>query len=276
MLPLWRDQVLIAISPSHLSMLRLRGRLGRYHIVKQHKQEIAAADNIQPTWQPVFDALEARLNEPVWQHAVAKIVISNALTTYQLLPWSETILNADEESQLVRIKMKDVFGANNNNWEVSLAEQRYGHPRLACAMDRDMLKELRQMAVKSKLDIHSIQPHLVSALNYWQKKLLDEQAYFVMMDGKKLSTVYIEKGELKSVRLAQVNEALTGEVLATNMQRERLMNGDANQKVNVYLFAPKKAKVSNSVDVLPKLKRLHLPTNYAINPAGFLASAGLV
>lgn len=275
MLPLWRDQVLVVISPTQLYMLRLRGWFGKRQVVAKFSQTLDMPKPTEANWQPAIDALSAALNESVWHKANMKLVISNSLVRYTLLPWSETILNAEEEQKYVQHKMNEAFGAATGHWDISLAANTYGLARLASTVDSKLLTMLRELAVKNHLNIQSIQPHLVAALNFWQKQLKGKYLHFLVADGEKLCTVYIENGKLTSLRVEQANGTLSDEMVLSNLQREALMNNAVNEMAIAYLFAPKQARVASNAGTLQKLQRLNLPANFMHNPAAFLAAAYL-
>lgn len=275
MLPLWRDQVLIVLSPTQLYMLRLRGYFGKRQVVSKFSQVLNLPKPNEANWQPAIDALTTALKEPIWHKANMKIVISNALVRYTLLPWSETILNAVEEQKFVKHQMNEVFGTAAKNWDISLETNSYGHTRLACGVDSELLVKLRKAAEKSHLNIQSIQPHLITALNFWQKQLKGKHSHFLMADGEKLCNVYIENGQLKSLLVEQANGAPSDEMALSNLQRAALMNDAVNEMAQAYLFTPKQTRVASNAGKLQKLQRLNLPINYMHNPAAFLAAAHL-
>lgn len=275
MLPLWRDQVLVVITPTQLCMLRLRGCFGKRQIVAKFSQTLNPPKLNEANWQPAIDALTSALNESIWHKANMKLVISNSLVRYTLLSWSETILNAQEEQKFVKHKMNEVFGAAAKNWDISLAANAYGLARLACAVDSELILEIRQLATKSYLNIQTIQPHLITVLNFWQKQLKGKHLHFLVADGEKLCTAYIENGQLTSLRVEQKNEVMTDEMVASSLQREALMYDAVSEMAQAYLFAPKQARVVSNAGTLQKLQRLNLPSNYMHYPAAFLAAAYL-
>lgn len=276
MLPLWRDQVLIGISPRRISMVRLRGYFGRRQIVLQYSQAINLSQSDEVSWQPAIDALSVALKESRWQKARTKVVISNSLVRYTLLPWSEVILNTKEEQKFAQFKMNERFGYIAEKWEITVATNRYGHARLISAVDAELLVNLRQLAAKSHITIQAIQPHLATALNFWRKRLTGSHLHFLMSDGEKLCTTYIEHGQIKSLNVEQMNEALTDEMVASTLQRNALLHGEINDKAQAYVFAPKQVGAASSVGQLQKIQRLHLPTNFMHDPAAFLAAGYLV
>lgn len=275
MLPLWRDQVLVVISPTQLYMLRLHGWLGKRQVVAKFTQTLNPPKLNEANWQPAINALTTALKESIWHKANMKLVISNSLVRYTLLPWSETILNAEEEQKFVKHKMNEVFGAAAKNWDISLAANTYGLARLACAVDSELLIKLRELATKNYLNIQSIQPHLITALNFWQKQLKGKHLHFLVADGEKLCTVYIENGQLTSLRVEQKNEVMTDEMVLSSLQRAALMNDAVSEMAQAYLFVPKQARVVSNAGKLQKPQRLNLPINYINNPAAFLAAAFL-
>lgn len=275
MLPLWRDQVLVVLAPTHLSMVRLRGLFGKRKVIAKHSQVLTISKAGQTTWQPVLEALSIRLNDVVWQKANLKIVIANSLVRYAVLPWSEATLNADEERRYVKFKMDEVFGVDGKNWDISLTTNSYGNPRVACAVDFDLLNQLRQLALKSHLNIQSVQPHLVAALNFVRNELKGKQLHFLLSDGEKLCTVSIKQGYLQSLRVEQLGDKLSDEVLICSLHRENLINHESNEASQAYLLALGQTQLTKDAVYPVKLKLLNLPVNYINYPAAFLAAARL-
>jgi hypothetical protein len=278
-LPLLPDKVLIAISPAQLSMVRLSGWLSNKKVVAKHSTNLSLPKMNEVNWQPVIDALGAVLKEAQWQRAKTKIVISNSMVRYTLLPWSDTILNAEEERKFAQHKINQVFGGNFKNWEIILGANVYGNSRLACAVDTVLLSQLRQLALKSQLTIQSIQPHLIAALSYWQKRLSGKQQQFVLFDGEKLCIAYIENGQLKNLRMEQMNGTLNNtafdDMVMSSLQREAMINDEISEPESIFLFVPNQAQAGSSSASSNKFERLRLPINYMENPAAFLAAASL-
>lgn len=275
MLPLWRDQVLVVLAPTHLSMVRLRGWFGKRKVIAKHSQALPASKVRPTTWQPVLEALGMRLNDVTWQKANLEVVIANSLVRYAVLPWSDAILNADEDHKYVKFKMDEIFGVDGKNWKVGLTASSYGNPRLACAVDFELLNQLKELAFKSRLHIQSVQPHLVAALNFVRNELKGKQLHFLLSDGEKLCTVYIKQGYLQSLRVEQLGDKLSDEMLISSLHRENLINHESNEANQAYLLALGQTQLTKDAVYPVKLKLLNLPVNYINYPAAFLAAARL-
>jgi len=276
MLPLWRDQVLIVIAPTYISLVRLRGWFGKRQVIAKYSQKFSPAQDSQIIWQPGLEALAICLRDSTWQKASARVVLTNSLVRFTLLPWSDAILSPVEEQKFVKFRMDEVFGVTEQQLEISLAAKDYGHSRLACAVDADLLSSLRQLALKSHLRIQSIQPHFIAALNFWREELKGEQLYFLLSDGEKLGVTYIKDGHIQSLRLAQMDGVLSDEMVIASLQRENLMNHQSNIAIQAYLFTSEKTSLTRSAHTPYKLQYLNLPSNYMNRPAAFLAVAPLI
>lgn len=275
MLPLWRDQILIALAPTQLSLLRTRGLLGKYEVVKQHKQAITKLNDQQTTWAAVLDALKACLAQPAWQSANVKVVIANAFVRYQLLPWSDVHLSADEEQRLAKMRFEKVYGEDKQDWEVRFASAHYGSPRLACAMQREMLSQLREAVRESKSHLRTVAPHLITALNFWRKRLTDQQLYFAMADSEKLCMTEIINGHLNNITWSQLNEPLTEAAMSESIKRIQLVKHATADGIRAYCFVPKLYKADTATIQKMGLQRLRFPATKINSPAAFLASAGV-
>lgn len=274
MLPLWRDQVLIAVSPTHVSLLRLRGWFGKRQVVAKLSQSIDASKQNEATWRPAINALSNILKEPIWHKARMKVVISSSFVRYLLLPWSEVVLSAEEEQKLVKFKAQEIFGTAVHDWHISLANHSYGQDRLACGIDLDLLSKLRELASESRLTVQSIQPHLSAALNFWRRHLKDKNLHFLISDGVRLCVVSVNHGHLESLRIEQINGSLNEDIIASILHRETLINQEY-EGGQAYLFAPMWPQALSGRGQSTQFKLLNLPPSYIHNPAAFLAAAHL-
>jgi hypothetical protein len=193
-----------------------------------------------------------------------------------LLPWSEIALSADEEQRLAKFKIEEIFGVNAKGWEITLADSQYGHARMVCAIDSEFIEGLRQLANQRELRLISVQPHFSAALNFWRKSLKAEKFHFVLADGEKLCTAFINEGNIAGLRIEQLNGTLSESLITSSLQREALMNHEANTLNDGYLFVANKTNVLSDGSLPNKIQRLSLPASYDHLPTAFLAAAQAV
>lgn len=249
-------------------MVRLKGFFGKREVIAKHSQKVTVVQG-QALWQPVIDALHMCLQGPLWHKANVRITVANSLVRYALLPWSETLLSAEEEKKFVKFKMDEVFGVSDKSFETSLAANSFGNPRLASAIETDLLNNLQQLAITSNLKIQSIQPQLVSALNFWRKEFKAKQLYFMFADGEKISTTFIKEGLVQHLRMEHISGEPFLELIESILHREHLMNHSMDSGTQVYLYASKKPQLTHKIANY-QVQHLSLPVSYLNHPDAFL------
>ncbi|MBK8065252.1 MAG: hypothetical protein IPK29_15305 [Betaproteobacteria bacterium] len=76
-----------------------------------------------------------------------------------------------------------------------------GNPRLACAVDRDLVDALHQVS-----GVTSIQPYLMSALNAQRHRFSEGTSWFVLEEHGRHTIALILEGSLKLVRTRAVRD----------------------------------------------------------------------
>ena len=186
MSPLWRDEVGMYLAQRRVCLVRI-GRGIRPIVVRE---EDHAEPQGAPGWEAALGLLETRLAQGAWDDARARIVIADQWVRYTIVPWSDALSSADERMAHARQLMASIFGDGLSDWTVSLSEAPPGVPRLACAMPTALLESLRQVAVRHRHRLASVQPQLIAAYNTWRHRLpTDASAWFVTVDEGSLAAL---------------------------------------------------------------------------------------
>ena len=239
MSPLWRDEIGIYLSPHKLALTRLaRG-------VKPKSVGAATWANelIDDThWSATLGALDALLAKPEWQGAVARIVMSDHWVRYAMVPYSTALSGAAERLTHARHVLTDIYGEVVGQWTVTLAASRPGAAQVACAVPTMLVEELKNILLRHKVPLKSLQPQLVCAYNHWRAQLPDGGAWFVS----------IEQGSLAAARLSpggwdRVHSVRIGADWAVELRRlqtfGRLASTQA-QEGRVYVDAPAALRIA--------------------------------
>lgn len=131
-------------------------------------------------WQGALAALAAhKLETP----CSVTVVLSNQLVRYAVVPWSEGLDTPEEEQAYVRHHFAKVYGERAKDWELRASEGAPGAARLASAVDRRLVEELRALfPAGGKAKLASIQPQLMSAFNECRRAIPAEGAWLVLAE----------------------------------------------------------------------------------------------
>ena len=114
-------------------------------------------------WRPALDALGQVL--PQHKGDTARLILADQFVRYALLPWSDTLKTHDQWLSLARHRFCAIHGPLANEWEIKFAETAPSGPRLACAVDRELVEELGSQFYSAGVRLASVQPYLVAAFN---------------------------------------------------------------------------------------------------------------
>ena len=234
MLPLWRSQIRIALSPDQVLWMRLSKGLRRQVTEKVLLQ--CPRETSGPGWHAPLAALAAKLNEPKAGPAEVEVILSNHFVRYALLPWSENVESAQEVEALARIYFEKIYGHPVNAWALRISPAPYGSACLASAIDQALLDELDVIFEPGRLHLASIQPYFMASFNYWRRKLKPQEYCFVLVENSKLCVAAVRDNKWLGVRTLQSNGSLTAE-LPQIVDREILLLG-LEPSVQIYLYAP--------------------------------------
>ena len=94
----------------------------------------------------------------------ASVVLADQFVRYALLPWSESVKTREQWLALAKHRFSALHGAIAANWDVKVTETSPMGPRLACAVDRELIAEIAVKFVGG-VNLISVQPFLVAAFN---------------------------------------------------------------------------------------------------------------
>lgn len=152
-------------------------------------------------WQGTIAVFREWLGARGSHKGAAAVVVSNRWVRYAVVPWSDHILGADEETALASACLDGLYGASDSAWDIKVASAPYGAPRLACAVDAALLSELRMVCARHALRLRLIQPHFVWAVNRLPgSRLRSHCALMVATEGAHAVIASMARGQWCSVR----------------------------------------------------------------------------
>lgn len=92
------------------------------------------------------------------QLATIGVVLSNRYCRFLTLPWSDALLAEVDGAAYMQRAFADAYGDNASQWEICCPDEAYGRPRVACAIDREILSGIRATCVENKRELDFVRP----------------------------------------------------------------------------------------------------------------------
>jgi len=115
--------------------------------------------------------------------------------------WSESLDEKSEEINFARIRFRRLFGQRAEQWHIQVSGWRYGEPRLAVAVDAELVASIRAAVRNAGGRLGTIRPLFVTVMNRWRSvfprhrdasvAILDQQSVVLgMVAGRGASVLY--------------------------------------------------------------------------------------
>jgi hypothetical protein len=168
--PLLRDRLLVALAPDSVSWVRLAA-LPRPHATA-HGAVDADPEHGREPWAGAVAALRAASEAWQRERVAVTVVLSNHFVRYALVEAPPRGVSPEEELALARFHFTKLHGERANAWDVRVSPQTRGSPRVASAVDRELIDELQSIFPRAASPrLASVQPYLMSAFNRWRDRL---------------------------------------------------------------------------------------------------------
>lgn len=187
------DQVKMALCPDRVILTRLSHG---FHPRLLDKRIVPCAASAEPpAWNSAVAALREVLSEPVWQQAAGTLVLSNHFVRYLLVPWNDQLTTPEEWQAMVRHCFHQVYGDVAESWECRWSGGGFGRPLIASAIDPDLLHTLHQVAQEAGMRLDSVQPYLMAAFNYWRRRMISDNACFLLTEPGRIGLACFRDGQ---------------------------------------------------------------------------------
>jgi hypothetical protein len=235
---LWSHKSLrVVISPDQVAVLPLQDTLGlrgqRRSFRDPRVRSCTPSSGGQP-WRAAVRELETALAEFTKGGAAATVILSNHFLRYTLVPWHAELADADEEQAFARHCFSKVYGNEAQAWELRLSHEAPEMPRLASAVDAELLSTLRGVFAGAAVPLRSIQPHLMAAFNGYRKRLPQPGAWFALLEPGNLCLVRVQRGNWMQLRSVRIGNAWREE-LPLILEREAFLADSPEVPHEVYV-----------------------------------------
>ena len=156
-----------------------------------------------PAWRAAVDGLPDILKSA--RTGEANIVLADQFVRYALLPWSDTLKTHEQWLGFARHRFCAIHGPVANDWEIKFAETAPAGPRLACAVDRELVEELGAQFGSGNVRLLSVQPYLVAAFNQ-VRHMTGGSCWMVVEEPGRLTLALFLRGVWVAIRSRRADE----------------------------------------------------------------------
>ena len=212
-----RSQLRIALTPTSVVLVRTEGWLNP-RVSGSQTFVVEPQPGARP-WEATVSALVRALplfskpGEPI------TLVLSNHFCHYLMLPALPTLASEEEDAAFARHTFREIYGETMDGWTIRVSGDSPAQPRLAAAIDANLLLALQRSVGEAKLKLRSVQPYLMAAFNAWHKELGRAPVWFALYEPGRLCISLCTHEGVRSVRAAPANDEWRIE-LPMLMQRE--------------------------------------------------------
>lgn len=237
MSPWRREEILAFVGPAHVDLVARRrlagGLLGRRLLREVQRLSLPGQAGGVP-WQQAVQGLARALPTTAGKGALGTVVLSNQFVRYLMVPWLPGLGDAREELAHARHCFARVHGKSGDDWEVRLGPSSPGEPRLACAVEPELLAAVRHAFAQSGLVLQSIQPHLMAAFNDAGRRLPQGSGWLVVLEPGHLCLCMLHRGRWVRV---QGRRAAAGwhEDLVALLERQCFLGEQSTVPQDVYV-----------------------------------------
>jgi len=192
--------------------------------------ELAAGDG----WRPALDALPEILKAHRGREAA--LVLADQFVRYALLPHNDAVKSPEQWLALARHRFGALHGAAAAAWEVKVTETAPFGPRLACAVDRELIEGLASILVTNQIRLVSVQPFLVAAFNRIRQTVGNGSCWIVVEEPGRLTLALIQRGAWVAIR-ARRSDPQWRKVLGEILERESAFLGLSQPVTRVIVCA---------------------------------------
>ena len=248
----WRDRLYVALSPARVDVMRVAGvlRPSAEYLELMPGIEVVA----QAAWRGPLHALSEALPRLAPRGARCAVVLSNHFCRYVLVPGNADLADGREMEAYARLKLEETYGAAAvASWDVCVARAAPGASRLACAVDTNLMKELRSVCRAAKVKLASVRPLLAASFDQSRSRFASGKFWFASAEAGRVCLAAVENYAWRSVTSQRIGRNLTEEL--RGMLDRAFVSSPGVRTDTVYLFSRDqsgdRARCLPGVTVLP-------------------------
>jgi hypothetical protein len=202
----------------------------------------AGEPEAQGRWRASVDALDAALAGS-GRSGSLHVVVSDHFLRYTLVPWNENLVADAERLAFARLAFTEIYGSMVDGWSTVLDQQPAGKASFACAMDRDLLQALRDVASRRGLRLRSVRAALGDRIRRHRRALRERVFCLASLEPGRLTCAFHDASGWIAVRTRRV-EGSFSEWLGGALKQEAAAAGAADGG-RLYLVADDLAQIGS-------------------------------
>lgn len=240
MSPWQRKEVRVVVRPDQVVLWPVRHVLtarGLRHAIEEPHIVCCDSAGCDAPWSDALHSLETLLLcfFADGKTTSAGVVISSQFLRYAVVPWRADLADAEEDMSFVRHCFDKVYGKSARQWELRLSQEAPEMPRVATAVDSELLDGLRAVFNGVGIPLRSIQPCLMASFNRFRSSLKHRDAWFALIEPGHLCLALLRQGRWSRVRSLRMDCAWREE-LPLILEREAYLADDSTVPHDVYVW----------------------------------------
>ena len=154
-----------------------------------------------------------------------RIVVSNALARYALVPFSTAVVGREANEMLAAHVFRGTHGERVDGWRIRVAPAPRGQLRIACALDAELLEGIAAAAQEHGLRVTSIEPAWAAGFNAAYRRL-PASCWFAVTEPGRLVLGLLIDGEWRHIAAERCGPDVTT-ALRQALAREAIVAEDA-------------------------------------------------
>lgn len=161
---IFTDTLHIGLSQSDVALVHTSGLLKKKnYLINEHAFE-------QGTLENCLSDLSLLLGKNNCQKLKTNIFLSNNWVRFFVVTPPSNASRFQDCQAAAEVRFSALFGEATITWEIS-ADWQVNHPFLACAIPRALLTGLKEISNKHHLSLLTIEPQLITYINYLRQKM---------------------------------------------------------------------------------------------------------
>jgi len=170
-------------------------------------------------WRASLEAFGSGLRERRGALGRVEVVLSDHFVRYALIPWSESVVSDGDRLALARLSFRVVYGHLSDTWDLSVDQQRAGEASFACAVDRALIGELREMVSLAGGRLESVRPALADCLNSHRHAIRETEFCLATAEPGRITLAFRSRAGWQAVR-SRRSEGPPAEALPVLLKQE--------------------------------------------------------
>ncbi len=225
------EQVRVAIHPRGIDAVVMRRLDGKILRRQSMEVELDAADE---GWQKPLSRLPEVLAAVGAGGLETRIVLSNTLARFIVMPWQDALGGEDDWQAFARHALSEIYGERVATWQIRLVMQGYGQPVLACGVVAELVEGLELALREAGSRSGGILPFFSAAYDRFSRQPGKRAFWLVQYEPGCLCLARTEDGVVMHVT-SRRTDADSGEALGLLIAREIERSGLAEESPAIYL-----------------------------------------